>query len=124
MTLIFTPISITRFGTREGYAYAEEVNLSATPFSELPATLIAWLTSQLTDSESVSQIVLEEVGTIPTGWTQPDENIAQEPTGFRMVINAAVSVTAPLGQRTFAVSSEALLPDLRDGLLAAWQSLS
>jgi hypothetical protein len=113
MTLIFTPSSITRFGTRYGYAYAEEVNLSETPFEGLPATLIAWLTSQLADSESVSQIVLEET-----------TSVAVDEVTLRMVINAAVSVTAPLGQRTFAVSSESLPTDLRDGLLAAWQSLN
>jgi hypothetical protein len=103
MTLIFTPSSITRFGTRDGYAFSDSVDLSETPFSELPATLIAWLTSQLADSESVSQVVLEQAGD---------------------VINAAVSVTAPLGQRTFAITSESLPVDLRDGLLAAWQSLA
>ena len=124
MTLIFTPSSITRFGTREGYAFSDGVDFSATPFSELPATLIAWLTSQLAEGESVSQVVLEEVGTIPTGWMEADENGTQEPLGFRSVINAAVSVTAPLGQRTFSVSSESLPVDLRDGLLAAWQSLN
>jgi hypothetical protein len=35
----------------------------------------------------------------------------------------AVSVTAPLGSRTFVVSSESLPTSLRDGLLAAWAGL-
>jgi hypothetical protein len=123
MTLIFTPTSTTRFGVQSGYAFSEAVDLTETPFSELPATLIAWLTGQLAEGESVSQVVLEEVGTIPTGWTPEDENGTQEPTGYRTVINAAVSVTAAQGQRTFSVSSEALPSDLRDGLIAAWKYL-
>lgn len=120
MTLIFTPASITRFGVRSGYAFSEGVSLTETPFAELPATLIAWLGSQLAEGEAVSQVVLEQIGTIPTGWTEADEDGTQEPTGYRTVINAAVSVTAAQGQRTFSVSSEALPADLRDGLLAAW----
>lgn len=36
----------------------------------------------------------------------------------------AVSVTAPLGSRTFVVSSESLPEGLRDGLVAAWQTLT
>lgn len=123
MTLIFTPTSITRFGTREGYAFSESVSLAETPFAELPSTLITWLGSQLAEAESVSQVVLEEMGSVPTGWTPPDENGTQEPTGYRATINAAVSVTAPQGQRTFSVSSETLPTDLRVGLLAAWDSL-
>lgn len=120
MTLIFTPSSITRFGVRSGYAFSEGVSLTETPFAELPATLIAWLTGQLAEAEAVSQVVLEQAGTIPTGWTPEDENGTQEPTGYRMVINAAVSVTAAQGQRTFSVSSESLPEELRDGLIAAW----
>lgn len=113
MTLIFTPSSITRFGTREGYAFSEGVSLAGTPFAELPATLIAWLGSQLAEGESVSQVVLEQEGSV----TLEDDTT-------RSVINAAVSVTAPQGQRTFSVSSEALPDDLRDGLLAAWAYLA
>lgn len=124
MTLIFTPSSITRFGIRNGYAFSEGVSLTETPFAELPATLIAWLTGQLADGEAVSQVVLEQAGTIPTGWTEPDKDGTQEPTGYRMVINAAVSVSAPQGQRTFSLSSEALPAELRDGLLAAWKYLN
>jgi len=102
MILIFTPSNITRFGTRDGYAYSEEVDLSATPFSELPATLITWITSQLEDGESFEQVVVEQ--------------------GMD-VINAAVSVTSPLGQRTFHVTSESLPVDLRDNLLATWENI-
>lgn len=39
-------------------------------------------------------------------------------------MKAAVSVTAPLGSRTFVASSESLPTQLRDGLLAAWAALS
>lgn len=113
MTLIFTPSSITRFGTRGGYAFTEAVDLTETPFAELPATLIAWLTGQLAEGESVSQVVLEQGGAV----TLEDETT-------RQTINAAVSVTAAQGQRTFSISSESLPSDLRDGLLAAWASLT
>jgi len=113
MTLIFTPTSITRFGLRSGYAFTEAVDLTETPFSELPATLIAWLTGQLAEGESVSQVVLEQGGAVA---------IDDETT--RQTINAAVSVTAPQGQRTFSISSESLPSDLCDGLLAAWEAIS
>jgi len=124
MTLIFTPSSITRFGTRSGYAFSEGVSLTDTPFAELPSTLIAWLGSQLAEGEAVSQVVLEQIGTIPTGWMEADDDGTQEPTGYRTVINAAVSVTAAQGQRTFSLSSETLPEPLRDGLLAAWKYLN
>ncbi len=113
MTLIFTPSSITRFGTRAGYAFSESVDLSDTQFAELPSTLIAWLTGQLAEGESVSQVVLEET-----------TSVAVDEVTLRAAINAAVSVTAAQGQRTFSVSSESLPDDLRDGLLAAWAFLS
>ena len=113
MTLIFTPTAITRFGTRSGYAFSEAVDLTETPFSELPATLIAWLTGQLAVGEAVSQVVLEQGGAV---------TLDDEPS--RKTISAAVSVTAPQGQRTFSVNSESLPSDLRDGLLAAWSSIS
>jgi len=35
----------------------------------------------------------------------------------------AVSVTAPLGSRTFVVSSESLPSALRDGLVTTWSHL-
>jgi hypothetical protein len=35
-----------------------------------------------------------------------------------------VSVTAPLGSRTFVVSSESLPSELRDGLVQAWEALA
>jgi hypothetical protein len=113
MTLIFTPTSTTRFGLRNGYAFSEAVSLAETPFYELPSTLITWLSSQLAEGESVSQVVLEQSG-----------RVMLEDETTRATINAAVSVTAPQGQRTFAVSSETLPTDLRDGLLAAWDSLT
>jgi hypothetical protein len=124
MTLIFTPTSTTRFGLREGYAFNENLSLEDTPFSELPNNLISWLSSQLHQGEAVSQVVLEEIGTVPTGWTPPDENGTQEPTGFRPVINAAVSVVAAQGKKTFPISSESLPDDLRDALVAAWQEIT
>jgi len=113
MTLIFTPTSITRFGLRSGYAFTESVDLTETPFADLPATLITWLTTQLAEGESVSQVVLEQGGAV----TLDDETT-------RQTISAAVSVTAAQGQRTFSISSESLPSDLRDGLFDAWEAIS
>jgi hypothetical protein len=102
MILIFTPSTITRFASRDGYSYSEPVTFTGTPYADLPTSLIGWLTQQLASGETVSQVVLE----------QADE-----------AISAAVSVSAPQGQRTFALLSDALPDDLRTGLLAAWRSL-
>jgi hypothetical protein len=102
MTLIFTPSSITRFALRDGYSYSEPVTLADTPYADLPTSLIGWLTTQLASGETISQVVLEQEGE---------------------AISAAVSVSAPQGQRTFSLLSDALPDDLRAGLLAAWQSL-
>lgn len=114
---------LTRFGTRDGYAFSEEV--AQTPeLSALLTSLLEWLGQNFATGEKLSDVVLECVGTIPTGWTEPDENGTQEPLAFRSVINAAVSVTAPAGMRTLVVSSEILPESLRNGLLAAWELLS
>jgi hypothetical protein len=56
--------------------------------------------------------------------TDEDGNEIEVATAFRPTISAAVSVTAPLGSRTFVVSSESLPSELRDGLVAAWAALS
>lgn len=123
MTLTLRNNILTRFGTRDGYAFSEEVT-QAPKLSALLTTLLEWLGQNLATGEKLTGVVLESVGTIPTGWTEPNENGTQEPLGFRPVINAAVSVTAPAGMRTFVVSSEALPEILRDQLLGAWHSLS
>lgn len=125
MTLIFTPSSLTKFGTSGAYSFSQDIPLVG-DLSTVAASLLAWLTSQLAEGESVSQIVLESGGEVPATFTESadEEGITSiVPATFRATLNAAVSVTAPLGQRTFAISSESLPDELRDGLLAAWVSL-
>jgi hypothetical protein len=112
MTLIFTPSSLTKFGTNGAYSYSQDIPLTG-DLASVSASLLTWLSLQLEAGETVSQVVLESSGSI----TLEDET-------SRPSLNAAVSVTAPLGQRTFSISSESLPSDLRDGLLSAWVSLS
>ena len=114
MTLIFTPPSLTRFYNSGGYAKNELVDLSSTPFASVLSTLLAWLGTQLLEGESLEQVILEFFGQVPADV----ENAI--PVTFRDLLSAAVSVSAPQGSRTFTLSSEALPPELRDGLLAAW----
>jgi len=111
MTLIFTPSTLTRFFNSGGYAKNELVDLSSTPFQDVPVGLLNWLQAQINEGESVAQIVLEDGGKI---------EITSEL--IRQVINAGVSIVAPdgNGQRSISISSETLPPELRDGLLATW----
>jgi hypothetical protein len=126
MTLHLSNNSLTRYVQRSGYAAAESVPLDG-QLGEVAASLLAWLGAQLAAGETLADVVLESSGQVATAFeTQTDEdgNDSQVATAFRPTISAAVSVTAPLGSRTFVVSSESLPTELRDGLLAAWQSLS
>jgi hypothetical protein len=125
MTLRLSNNSLTRYVQRQGYAAAEQVPLDG-PLGEVAASLIAWLSAQLASGEALADVVLEASGQVATAYeTQLDEdgNEVEVPTAFRPTISAAVSVTAPLGSRTFVVSSESLPDELRDGLVAAWQNL-
>jgi hypothetical protein len=125
MTLRLANQTLTRYLTRSGYAAAEPVPLDG-DLGEVAAQLLAWLSGQLADGETLADVVLESSGQVATDFeTQEDEegNEIEVPTAFRPVINAAVSVHAPQGSRTFTMPSE-LLPDaLRDGLLEAWETL-
>ena len=126
MTIRLSNNQLTRYVTRSGYAAAESVPLDG-QLGEVAASLLAWLAAQLAEGETLSQVMLEPSGQVATAFeTQTDEegNESQVATAYRPTISAAVSVTAPLGSRTFVVSSESLPTELRDGLLAAWQSLS
>ena len=118
MTLIFTPPSLTRFYTSGAYNATAPVDLSETPFANVPASLIGWLGTQLLEGESLEQVILESFGQVPSQVPADVENAI--PVTFRDLLSAAVSVSAPQGSRTFTLSSEALPPELRDGLLAAW----
>jgi hypothetical protein len=125
MTLRLANQSLTRYVTRSGYAAAESVPLEG-QLGEVAATLLAWLSAQLATGETLADVVLESSGQVATSYeTQEDEdgNESQVATAFRPTISAAVSVTAPLGSRTFTMPSELLPAALRDGLLAAWEGL-
>jgi hypothetical protein len=126
MTLRLANQSLTRYVTRQGYAAAEQVPLDG-DLGEVAAQLLAWLSAQLASGETLADVVLEASGQVATAYeTQTDEdgNEIEVATAFRPTISAAVSVTAPLGSRTFVVSSESLPSELRDGLVAAWASLN
>jgi hypothetical protein len=126
MTLRLANQSLTRYVTRSGYAAAESVPLDG-QLGEVAASLLAWLGAQLATGETLADVVLEASGQVATAYeTQTDEdgNEIEVPTAFRPTISAAVSVAAPLGSRTFVVSSESLPTQLRDGLLTAWVALS
>jgi hypothetical protein len=126
MTLRLANNSLTRYVDRQGYAAAENVPLVG-DLGEVAASLLAWLSAQLATGETLADVVLEASGQVATAFeTQTDEdgNEVEVATAFRPTISAAVSVTAPLGSRTFVVSSESLPSELRDGLVAAWASLN
>jgi hypothetical protein len=126
MTLRLSNNSLTRYVQRSGYAAAESVPLDGA-LGAVAASLLAWLSAQLATGETLADVVLEQSGQVATAFeTQLDEdgNEIEVATAFRPTISAAVSVTAPLGSRTFVVSSEVLPSELRDGLVAAWEALS
>jgi hypothetical protein len=126
MTLRLANNTLTRYVDRQGYAAAEPVPLDG-PLGEVASSLLAWLSAQLASGETLADVVLEASGQVATAYetaTDEDGNEVQVPTAYRPTISAAVSVTAPLGSRTFVVSSESLPSALRDGLVAAWASLN
>ena len=115
MTLIFTPPNVTRFYTKEGYSKTQLVDLSSTPFQDVPVGLLTWLQTQINQAESVAQIVLEDGGKIET-----ESGLANQ------VINAGISINAPdnNGQRSISISSESLPSELKDGLTATWEYIN
>ena len=125
MTLIFTPSSLTKFGKNGAYSFSQDIPLSG-DLATVSTTLLTWLNEQLVSGEAVSQIVLESAGSVAATFsesTDEEGNASIVPTSFRNTLNAAVSVTATEGERTFSLSSESLPADLRDSLLLTWASL-
>jgi hypothetical protein len=125
MTLRLANNSLTRYVDRSGYAAAENVPLDGA-LGEVAAQLLAWLGAQLAAGETLADVVLECIGQVATAFeTQIDDegNETQSATAFRLTLSAAVSVTAPIGSRTFVVCSESLPDALRDGLLQTWEAL-
>jgi hypothetical protein len=126
MTLRLSNQALTRYVDRQGYAAAENVPLDG-DLGAVAASLLAWLGAQLAQGETLADVVLESSGQVATAYeTQEDEdgNEIEVATAYRPTISAAVSVTAPMGSRTFVVSSESLPSALRDGLVAAWGALA
>lgn len=126
MTLKLSNNTLTRYVDRSGYAAAENVPLVG-DLAAVAEGLLAWLAAQLAEGESLADVVIESNGQVATAYevSQDDEgNDISTPVEFRSVLSAAVSVTAPLGSRTFVVSSESLPMQLRDGLLSAWAALT
>jgi hypothetical protein len=126
MTLRLSNNQLTRYITRSGYAAAEQVPLIG-DLAAVSEGLLAWFGAQLASGETLADLIIEPSGQVATAYevtTDDEGNEVSTPTAFRQVLSAAVSVTAPLGARTFVVSSESLPTQLRDGLLTAWQSLS
>ncbi len=126
MTLRLSNQALTRYVDRSGYAAAEQVPLDGA-LGEVAAQLLAWLAGQLATGETLADVVLESSGQVATAYettTDEEGNESQVATAYRPTISAAVSVTAPLGSRTFVVSSESLPDALRDGLVQAWGVLS
>jgi hypothetical protein len=121
MTLIFSNSGLKRYFTRGIYAACEQVNLVSTPFESVSDDLLAWLGTQVNEGEVVSQVVIEDSGKVETTEKVKGEEPIQT---FRQSLNAAISVVAQEGQRTFAISSETLPAELRDGLIAAWEYIS
>jgi hypothetical protein len=125
MTLRLSNNSLTRYVDRQGYAAAESVPLVG-PLGAVAASLLAWLGAQLATGETLADVVLEASGQVATAYetvTDEDGNESQVATAYRPTISAAVSVTAPLGSRTFVASSESLPAEIRDGLVLVWETL-
>jgi hypothetical protein len=111
MTLIFTPSSLTKYGRNGAYSFSQDIPLVG-DLATVSTTLLTWLASQLVFGEAVSQIVLESGGIVTL-----DDEVS------RNTLNAAVSVTATEGERTFSLTSESLPADMRDSLLSTWANL-
>ena len=125
MTLRLSNSTLTRYITRSGYAAAEQVPLDG-DLAAVAEGLLAWLGAQLAAGETLADVVIEPAGQVATAYevtTDDEGNEVSTPVEFRGVLSAAVSVTAPLGSRTFVQSSESLPTSLRDGLLTAWGEL-
>ena len=125
MTLRLSNNQLTRYITRSGYAAAEQVPLVG-DLAAVAEGLLAWLGAQLASGETLADLIIEPAGQVATAYevtTDDEGNEVSTPTEFRQVLSAAVSVTAPLGARTFVASSESLPTSLRDGLLTAWAGL-
>jgi hypothetical protein len=122
MTLRLANNSLTRYVSRQGYAAAEQVLLTG-DLATVAQSLLGWLSLQLASGETLADVVIEPAGSVVTAYEE-DEDSEAIPSEYRAVLSAAISVVAPLGSRTFIVSSENLPEELRDGLLQNFEALT
>lgn len=122
MKLLLSNNKLTRYSREGDYATVTDIPLEG-DIASIAQTLLAWLGQQLKEDESISQVLLEPNGQAVIGYeTQLDVegNEMEVPSEYRPRLNAAITVDHPVGSRTFALSSEELPAELRDGLLASW----
>ena len=115
---------LTRYLNYNGYATSENILLEGN-LADITQLLLIWLKQQIKNDETIFDIVIEETTKVAIAYENSidaEGNEIQIPTNFRQVLSAAVSVTSPLGARTFVISSENLPNELRDALLNAWAS--
>jgi hypothetical protein len=116
MKLLLSNNQLTRYSQSGAYATTTSIPLDG-DLATTAQTLLAWLQSQLVEGESVGQVFLEPDGT----HSEVDEE--GNATSTRAKLSAAVTASAAAGSRSAVYSSEALPTELRDGLLAAWETL-
>lgn len=100
MTLTFKDRSLTLFDTRGGYSFSSSVPISG-EIASVTDALLAWCESRVLLEEIIGTIVLE----------RGDQ------------IRAAVTVSCPLGERTFVALQEELTEELSAALSATWDAL-
>ena len=117
---------LIRYSTEGGYAATTAIPLQGL-LASVASALLSWVAAQLSDGESLNDVVIEQTGQVATAYAAhalPDGSSTQVPSSFRKTLSASCTVTAPLGVRAFVVTSEQLPDPLRDGLLAAWESIA
>lgn len=122
MKLLLSNNNLTRYSSDNDYATVTDIPLEG-EIASIAQTLLAWLGQQLKEDESISQVLLEPNGQAVIGYEiqlDVEGNEMEVPSEYRPRLNAAITVDHPVGSRTFALSSEELPAELRDGLLASW----
>ena len=116
MKLLLSNNQLTRYSNAGAYATTTSIPLDG-DLATTAQTLLEWLQSQLVEGESVGQVFIEPDGT----HSEVDEE--GNATSTRAKLSAAITAHAEAGSRSVVFSSESLPTELRDGLLAAWQTV-
>ena len=136
-TLLFEGGKITRYYQSGSYSTSGQVNLTATPYSNVPTALLGFVAAQINSGETLGQVLISANGQTPATYTNEvstnsdGQSVTNAvPASYRPVLSASCTVIAPppaTGQRQLTITSEQLPSDpamppgnLRDGLLAAW----